>query len=140
MLLAILLGGVVFAGAIHRTQPFKAIVDWNYQIKDYWECWASEALLPHAEELSLSHIADNFGLPIPDVMRVLRENGIAVDDTSATIGQVAKANNVTPADVHAVIKKQFREADQQGKGQGKGRGMEQGKGKGGRGRGQGAGF
>jgi hypothetical protein len=136
MLLALVLAGVVFAGAIHYVQPFSTIVDWNYQIKDYWERWASEAPMPHAEELSLSQFADNLGLPIDDVLKVLREDGIIVDDTNATIGQVAEANKLTPADLHAAIKKHFPDIDQQGKGQGKGRGMGQGKGKGGRGRGQ----
>jgi hypothetical protein len=137
MLLAIVLAGVVLAGAIHYVPPFSTVVDWNYQIKDHWERWASEAPTPHAEELSLSQFADNMGRSDSDVVKALQEHGIVVKDAHATIGQVAGANNLTPADVYAAIKKHFPEADQQGKGQGKGRGMGQGKGKGGRGRGQG---
>ena len=58
-------------------------------------------------------------------MTALQEEGIAVEDASATIEQVAKANNLTPADVYAAIKEHFPEVDQRGKGQGKGRGMGQ---------------
>jgi len=130
MVMALLLAGVVLAGAIKYIPPFSTVVDYNYQIKDYWERWASEAPTPHAEELRLSQFADNLGLSISDVMKALQEEGIAVEDASATIGQVAEANNLTPADVYAAIKKHFPEADQRGKGQGKGRGMGQGNGKG----------
>jgi len=136
MLAAILLAGVVLGGTIRHVQPFSTVVDWNYQIKDYWERWGLETPTPHAEELSLSQFADNLGLSIDDVLKVLRESSITVDDANATIGQVAETNSLTPADVYAAVKKRFPGADQQGKGQGKGRGMGQGKGKGGRGRGR----
>ena len=128
--MALLLAGVVLAGAIIHIPPFSALVDFNYKIKDYWERWASEAPTPHAEELSLRQFADNMGLSASDLMKALQEEGIVVADASATVGQVAEANNLTPADVYAAIKKRFSEADQRGKGQGKGRGMGQGKGKG----------
>ena len=130
MLMALLLAGAVLAGTIIRIQPFSTVVDFNYQIKDYWERWASEAPTPHAEELSLNQFADNLGLPVNDVVEALREQGIAAKDAGVTIGQIAEANNLTPADVYAAIKRHFPETDQGGKGEGKGQGMGQGKGKG----------
>jgi hypothetical protein len=135
-LMALLVAGFVLAGAIVRIQPFSTVVDFNYQIKDYWERWASEAPTPHAEELSVIRFAENLGLSANDVQKALQTEGIVVADNNATILQVAEASNLTPADIHAAIKKHFPEADQQHKGQGKGRGMGQGKGKG-RGMGQG---
>jgi hypothetical protein len=139
MFTALSLAGCVLAGAIYGTPPFSTTVDWNYQIKDYWERWASEAPTPHAEELTLSQFADNLGLSASDVTKALRGDGIIVENASATIGQAAAANNLTPADVYASIKRHFPEADhQEGRGQGKGRGM--GQGKGGSSRGQRMGF
>jgi hypothetical protein len=144
-LMALLLAGVVLAGAITGIPPFSTVVDLNYQIKDYWERWALEAPAPHAEELSLNQFADNMGLSASNVTKALQEEGIVVADTSATIRQVAEANGLTPADVYAAIKKHYPESDQRGKGQGKGRGMGQGQGRGrgmgkGMGRGQGMGW
>ena len=129
-LIAILLAGVVLTGTIMRIQPFNTVLDYNYQIKDYWDRWASEAPSPHAEERSLSQFADNLGLPVNNVVEALREQGIVVTDAGATVGQIADANNLTPADVYAAIKRHFPQRDQWGKGEGKGRGMGQGKGKG----------
>jgi hypothetical protein len=130
MLVALLLACVFLAGSIIRIPPFSTVVDFNYQIKDYWERWAAEAPTPHAEELRVNQFADNLGLSADEVQKALQAEGIVVADTSATLAQVAQANGRTPADIHAVIKRHFPETDQRGKGPGKGRGMGTGKGKG----------
>jgi hypothetical protein len=130
MLMAVLLAGLVLVGAIIRIQPFSEVVDFNYQIKDYWERWASEAPTPHAEELSVNQFADSLGLSASDVQKALHEDRMVVRDTSATIGQVAEENNVTPADVYTAIKRHSPEAAQRSKGQGKGMGQGKGKGRG----------
>lgn len=125
MVMALLLAGVVLAGAIKYIPPFSTVVDFNYQIKDHWEHWASEAPTPHAEELRLSQFADNLGLSASDLAKALQEGGIVVTDDSATIGQIAEVNSVTPADVYAIITKHFPEVDrgiERGKSQGKGKG------------------
>jgi len=138
ILMALLLAGLVVAGAIIRFPPFSTVVYFNYQIKDYWERWASEAPTLHAEDLSLNRFAENMELSVNDVVKTLKNEGVVVDDASETIGQIAKANNMTSADLYAVIKKHFPESDQRGRGQGKSRGMGQGQGRG-RGMGQGRG-
>jgi hypothetical protein len=130
MFAALLLAVGITAGAIYRIPPFSAIMDWNTQIKDYWEHWAAEAPTPHAEELSLSTFADNLGLSANDLVKALQAEGIVVADAKASIAQIAEANSITPADLHAVIRKRFPETVEAGKGDGKGRGMGQGKGKG----------
>lgn len=91
-----------------------------------------------AEELTLNQFADNLGLSGSEVLKALQDEDIVADDAIATIGKIAKANNLTPADLYAAIKKHFPESDQRGRGQGRGRGMGQGQGRG-RGMGQGMG-
>ena len=106
-------------------------MDWNTQIKDYWEHWASQAPTPHAEELSLSQFADNLGLSADAMMEALREQGVDVQDSEATIGQIAEANGASPADIYAIIKKYFPEVGEEGSGRGAGKGAGPRKGKGG---------
>lgn len=126
--MALLLVGMVLAGTLTRISPFSTLVNVNYQIKDYWDRWASQAPAPHAEELSLNQFADNMGLPASDLKKALQEDGMVVADAGVTIAQLAKANNRTPAEVYAAIKRRFPGLDQGGKAQGNGKG--QGKGKG----------
>ena len=144
MLIAALITTTVMAGAVLKLPPFRTVMAFNYQIKDYWDRWASEAPAPHAEELTLEQVAGNLGLSVNDVIDALREKGVVVEDGTATLGQVAEKNGLTPSDVYAAIGQHFPEAHQRGQGfgqgsrengdgkgdQGKGRGMGPGKGKG----------
>jgi hypothetical protein len=130
MTVAILVAGMVTAGAIFELSPFNRLMTYNHQIKDYWDRWATEAPSPHAEELSLERFVDNMGLPVADVVKALKADGIEVKDQAATLGRIAEENGTTPSNVYAAIKKHSPQMDHQGKGEGMGRGMGRGKGQG----------
>ena len=139
MLVAILIAGGVLAGTIKSVSPFGALMTLNYRIKDYWEREPVTAPMAHAEELSLGQLAGKLGLPIEQVIDALKQEGIAVENDTTTIAQLAEKNRFTPSDMYAAIKKHFPEVEQprQGKGREKGRGLGEGKGGGfGPGRGQ----
>ena len=74
-LVALLLAVLVVAGAIIRFPPFRTIVNFNYQIKDYWERWAAQAPNQQAEELTLNQFADNLGLSGSEVLKALQDEG-----------------------------------------------------------------
>jgi hypothetical protein len=140
MLAATLLAGAVVTGAIFHVPPFRNILDLNYQIKDYWDRWADNAAVspptPHAEELTLEWLAANMRVPLDDLIKSLKDEGVAVDGGSQTLGQVAEKNSITPGEVYAAIHKHFPDADQSGQGFGQGRGQHKGQGGGGKGRGK----
>jgi biotin operon repressor len=139
MLVAILIAGGVLVGTIEGVSPFGALLTLNYRIKDYWEREPVTAPIPHAEELSLGQLADKLDVPVEQVIEALKQEGIAVENDTTTIAQLAEKNRLTPSDVYAAIKKHFPEVEQPR--QGKGRGKGQGKGGGfGPGRGQGRGM
>jgi len=129
---AALIAAVVLAGAVYEVPPFSAVMALNQQIKDSWEGEASDSPAPHAEEFSLERLAVSLHLSVSQVVEALREEGFTVADATATVGQVAEANGVTPRDLHAALTKRFPEASRggPGKGQGPGRGMGEGMGKG----------
>ncbi len=144
LFLALLLAIGAAVGAVRGFAPFDVLMTWNDRIKDYWDRWAASAPSPHAEELALGQYAANLGLTADDVLEALREAGIAVADPGATVGQVAEANGLTPAEVHAAVAQRFPEAmpARQGPGKGPGEGRRKGPAMGGgagRGPGQGLG-
>ncbi len=130
MLAAALLAAVVLAGAVYGVPPFSTVMALNQQIKDSWEGGASDAPAPHAEEFSLERLAAGLHLSAGQIVEALREEGFDVAGTTATVGQIAEANGVTPRDLHATITKRFPEASRGGQGKGPGRGMGRGMGKG----------
>ena len=79
---------------------------------------------------------------VDNCRRRVKQEGIAVENDTTTIAQLAEKNRLTPSDVYAAIKKHFPEVEQprQGKGPGKGQGGGKGGGIGpGRGKGRGMG-
>lgn len=141
MAAAVLLAGVVVAGAVFQTPPFRNILEFNDRIKDYWDRWAVDTTAspptPHAEELALKQLAATMRVSLDDVIKSLADDGIAVDDGNRTLGQVAEKNGLTPRDVYAVIRRHFPDAQEPGLEFGQGRGQQKGQGGGGRGRGKG---
>jgi len=141
ILVAILITSGILAGTIKGVSPFGALLTLNYRIKDYWEREAVTAPMPHAEELSLGQLAGKLDLPIEQVIEALKQEGIAVENDTATIAHLAEKNRLTPSDVYAAIKKHFPEVEQPQQGKGRGKGQGGGKGGGfGPGRGQGRGM
>lgn len=138
---AILIAGGVLVGTIKSVSPFGALMTLNYRIKDYWEREPVTAPIPHAEELSLGQLAGKLDVPIEQVIEALKQEGIAVENETTTIAQLAEKNRLTPSDVYAAIKRHFPEAEQSRQGKGRGKGQGGGKGGGfGPGRGQGRGM
>jgi hypothetical protein len=133
MAAAILLTGIVVTGAIFHVPPFRNILDLNYQIKDYWDQWAVDRAAspptPHAEELTLEQLATNMRVSLDDLIKSLKEEGLAVVDGSQTLGQVAEKNRLAPRDVYAAIHKHFPGAEQSGPGFGQGQHKGRGRGR-----------
>ena len=119
---AAVVAAVVLAGAIYQVPPFSTVMALNRQIKDSWEGWASDAPAPHAEEFTLERVAANMNLSANEVAMALQEAGFVVSNTSATVGQIAEANGVTPQDIYAAITLRFPEANHGGPGKGQGPG------------------
>jgi len=139
MLVAALVAGVVLAGSVLGWPPFRSVMALNYQIKDYWEREPVTAPAPHAEEFTLERLASQMGLSPDQVIEALGNEGIVVAGPEATVNHVATENGMTPAEVHAAIRKHIPEARGAGHGQGRGGGQGKGQGRGmGRGMGRGA--
>jgi hypothetical protein len=137
MLVAALVAGVVLAGSSLGWPPFRSVMTLNYQIKDYWEREPVTAPAPHAEEFTLERLANQMGLSADQVIEALGNEMIVVERPEATVAQVATQNGMTPAEVHAAIRKHFPEARDAGHGPGHGTGQGRGLGRGmGRGTGQ----
>ena len=139
MLAAALFFAAVLAGAIYQVPPFGNLMDLNHRIKDYWDQWATDAAVspptPHAEEFTLERLAANMGVPLDEVIKNLKEDGLAVDNGRQTLGELAERNSLTPQDLYRAIRKHFPDAEPSGMGPGQGRGQHRGQG-GGQGRGR----
>ncbi len=93
---ALLICGLVLAGTVWGIPPMSNLADWNEDIKDHWETASAQPPVAHAEEWTLSQMAENRGLELDAMVARLKENGYVVSDTSKTIKSIAEENNVSP--------------------------------------------
>ena len=144
MALAILLCMMTVMGTIYSFPPFSTIIQWNDDIKDYWEAKSALAPMPHAEDLTIAQLAEVIDMPLEQVTERLKEAGVKVPNPSVDIKDLAATHNTTPSELFAIIRPESRGivgGDVYGIGRGGGRGLGQGAGQGaGLGGGQGSGL
>ncbi len=114
------------AGTIADVPPFSSIMELNDEIKDYWEGWAAEAPVPHAEELTLVEFSGHINLSLDELTEALQEEGFMVGNNELTVGEVGRQKGVSPNDVLAAIQKHHPDAGAAGDGRGFGGGRGQG--------------
>jgi len=135
---ALIVVGLVTAGAFYNVPPFSSVMSLNDQVKAYWARRAPRAPVPHSEELSLTEFAMHVNLSPEEAADALRKEGFVVEDVRITLTELAKQKNAAPSQVYEAIKKHFptsgivpgrKRGLGGGRGQGKGRrlGLKKGK-------------
>ncbi len=97
--LAICLSGVL------PYAPFSYVFDFNAFVKASWVTGPDqEPPFGHAEELALAVFCKKTRVPLQQAMDALRQKGIKIESENQSFGDIAKANNTTPAELFVLIK------------------------------------
>jgi len=109
--LAAILLTAVSVGTLAQLPPFSLTADWGGQIKKYWErSAASHGPAPHAEEFSIERFARSIDLSTEELIAILRQEGLRFSDKQTTIDQLARDNELTPAELYTAITKHRSDA------------------------------
>jgi hypothetical protein len=134
--LALVVCCVVFLGTLGDIRPFSSLLVWNENIKHSWDSPQRRAPIPHAELLSLAELAEQVGdVSLDTIMSNLKSRGIEVESADVVLGDLAEANNMTPAHLYDIALGQAGPGRGQG-GHGQGGGRQGAGGQGGRQAGQ----
>ena len=96
---------VFFAGVMFSVPPFSSIMDLGEYFTDSWEKVEEEPPVPHAEQLTLTELAEQLHLESVDqITRKLEMHKIIYDNTDKqTLQEIAKINETTPIDIYNQI-------------------------------------
>jgi len=131
---------IVFVGTVIGVTPFSSLLEWNENIKNSWDSPQQRGPILHAELLTLSELSVKVpGVEIETMLENLKQHGIEVESPDAVLGELAEANDFTPAQLYNIT------LGQRGAGRGGGSGAQHGGGIGGSfgaqsGEGRGGGF
>ncbi len=90
-------------GTLLHIPPMSTILDFSASFKDAGTQKYGEPPYGHAELSSLKMFAKRTGLDLKVITQQLQKSGIAFEDESWTLLDIARANNCTPKDVYAAM-------------------------------------
>lgn len=95
---------LVFAGTLWEIPPFSSTMELGATLKESWEENKTETPTAHAELLSVEKFGQTIDVPADRILSILKEKGIAVENTRQTIRDIAEKNNMSPNALYEAIK------------------------------------
>jgi len=97
---------VVTVSAISPFPPFSYLLDFNAWLKETWVVQDDyEPPFGHAELLSLKTFTKKMDIDLPEAVRELSANGIALKNADETLEEIANNNGISPMNIYLLIKK-----------------------------------
>lgn len=112
LVISLVLSVIVVVLSIYRLPPVSWVFDLNETIKDAWV--TSPDLEPpfgHAEEVSLAGMARRMNFDLQPMLEGLREADIQFESLRDSLDKIARANNIRPMDVYAVMRRYERKPE-----------------------------
>ncbi|MCK4966229.1 DUF4405 domain-containing protein [bacterium] len=125
LILSVVLSGLFFFGALFELPPFQNIIDMAERIDNYWELKSASAPVPHAEDMTLSELAQLRGEPVDMLLRKLEKHTIAVSDTNMVLGDIAEKYDLKPYEVYGYFDDQKNKQSSSSRGGSRGKGYGQ---------------
>jgi len=102
----------VIIGSIYMIPPVNYIVEFSGFLKDSWVSSKEyEPPFGHAEELSLKVFTKKMNINLDGALQELKEQNITVNDTKASLKDIARANNTNPMILYTHLKKHEQKKD-----------------------------
>ena len=80
--------------------PFKSIIKWNDDIKEYWANQAQEQPpVPHAEDLTVTKFCDQLHISIEHFKEKMSKQNWKYESENEKIKDIAKHNKISPSDI-----------------------------------------
>jgi hypothetical protein len=93
----------VLVCTIAGVKPFSSLLELGESIKHSWDSPKQRAPIPHAELLSLTELAQKTpDVDLETMLSNLKDRGINVESPDIVLGELAEANNTTPAGLYEI--------------------------------------
>ncbi len=105
----------IVLATLYNIEPFRTIIKWNEDIKNYWATRAeAEPPIPHAEDLTVTQFCEQFNISLDTLQNKLNQQGWKFDISSDKIMDIAQRNGISPAAIYNLLK--TPDHNQQGQG------------------------
>ena len=103
---------------LYNIEPFKTIIQWNDDIKNYWATQAqAQPPIPHAEDMTVTEFCKNFNISLESFEQKLNLKRWQFENNNETIKDIAHHNKISPAEIYRYLKPSVYNNQGRGKGQ-----------------------
>ncbi len=101
LITAFIISIFIIVATIFNIEPFRTIIRWNDDIKNFWAEQADvQPPTPHAENLSVSEFCDELDIPISLFQQRMNQKGWEFNSAQDKISDIAKRNGISPATIY----------------------------------------
>jgi hypothetical protein len=104
---------LVFVAAAISIPPFSTVMDFGEKMRNSWEESRQEPFVPHAELMNLAEFTSQIGIPMEKALGILKSKGITISNTGNLIRDIATNNNISPAELYEILKKELPSEEKQ---------------------------
>jgi hypothetical protein len=98
---------LIFIATLISIPPFSTVMDFGEKMRNSWEESRQEPFVPHAELMSLEEFTGQIGIPTDKAIEILKNEGIAIRNTSDPIRDIAKDNTTSPVALYEILKREL---------------------------------
>ncbi len=105
LFIAAVLSLFIILATLYNIEPFRTIIKWNNDIKNYWAAQAqAQPPIPHAEDFTVVEFCERLNIPIEKFQQQMNRQGWKFDRLEDKIKDISKRNGISPAEIHNLLK------------------------------------
>jgi hypothetical protein len=104
--IAAVLSIFIIVATLYNIEPFRTIIKWNDDIKNYWAAQAqAQPPIPHAEDLTVTEFCEQLKIPLEKFEQQMNQQGWNFDASKDKIIDIAQRNGISPATIYNLLQK-----------------------------------
>jgi len=116
-LISFIISIFIIVATIYNIEPFRTIIKWNNDIKNFWAAQAeAQPPIPHAEDFTVVEFCEQFDISLQDFQQRFNQQGLQFDSSEDKIKDIAEGNGISPAEIYNLVKAPDKSMQGQGAG------------------------
>jgi len=117
LLISFIVSIFIIVATIYNIEPFRTIIKWNDDIKNYWAAQAeAQPPIPHAEDFTMTEFCEQLDISLQNFKQRMNQQGWKFGSSENKIKDIAERNGISPAEIYELLKEPGKNMQGQGSG------------------------
>ena len=107
----------IIVASIYNIEPFRTIIKWNDDIKNFWAASAeAQPPIPHAEDFTVNEFCEQLDITLQNFKQRMNQQGWEFNSLEDKIKDIAERNGISPAEIYDLLNVPGKNMQSQGSG------------------------